>query len=242
MTPRSTNDDWETLGREDPLWAVFVIPGARGGGWDLDAFLATGRDEVNRSMARLADLTPGTGREHVLDFGCGVGRLSVALADHFDRVTGVDAAPAMLERARDLAPDHCTFVLNQEPDLAFLTGRSVDVAYSSLVLQHLPRPRALAYLRELIRVTRPDGCVVVQVATRPDWSPKGIVYRFAPGALISWAQRRLLGYPAPMLMTALPDRLVRATVAEAGGNVLAAERDDSYGGHWHCIRYYVQPG
>lgn len=242
MRARSTTDDWETLGREDPLWAVFVTPGARGGGWDVDAFLATGRAEVDRVLSRLAILSPATGRAHVLDFGCGVGRLSHALAGHFDRVTGVDAAPAMLEQARQIAGERCTFVLNQAPDLSFLADGSVDVAYSSLVLQHLPRQQALGYLRELVRVTRGDGCVIVQVAARPDWSLKGMMFRFAPRPLISWAQRRLLGYPAPMLMTPLPDRLVRATVAAAGAFVLAAEQDDSYGGHWRCVRYYVRPG
>ena len=42
------NDDWETLGREDPLWAVYVAPGTRDGGWELDDFLSTGRSEVER--------------------------------------------------------------------------------------------------------------------------------------------------------------------------------------------------
>ena len=242
MRPRSTTSDWETLGREDPLWAVFVTPGARGGRWDLKAFLATGRAEVNHALDRLADLSPSTGRTHVLDFGCGVGRLSLALADHFERVTGVDAAAAMLERAKEITGDRCTFVLNQAADLSFMKDGTVDVAYSSLVLQHLPRDHALGYLREMLRVTRSDGCVVVQVADRPDWSVKGVIYRFAPRPLISWAQRRLFGYPAPMLMTPLPDRLVRTTVAAAGGSVLAAEPDESYGGHWRCVRYYLRPG
>jgi SAM-dependent methyltransferase len=242
MRGRSTTDDWETLGRADPLWAVFVTPGARGGGWDLDAFLATGRAEVKRVLGRMTELSPETGRDHVLDFGCGVGRLSVALADHFDRVTGVDAAPAMLDQARQIAGGRCTFVLNKAPDVSFLPDGSVDVAYSSLVLQHLPRDQALAYLRDLVRVTRADGCVVVQVAERPDWSLKGMTFRFAPRPVISWAQRQLLGYPAPMLMTSLSDRLVRATVADAGASVLAAEPDESYGGHWRCTRYYVHPG
>jgi SAM-dependent methyltransferase len=242
MAPYSTDKDWETLAREDPLWAIYVKPGTRGGKWDLDTFLATGRTEVEHVLGRLERLSPGFRRAEAIDFGCGVGRLSLALADHFDQVTGIDAAPTMVEKARELAGDRCTFVLNQSLDLAGFGTDSVDVAYSSLVLQHLPREHALGYLRELMRVTRPDGCAIVQVANRPDWSPKGIVFRFAPRAVINWGQRTLLGYPAAMLMTRLPDRVVRRTVTESGGTVLAAEKDASYGGHWHHMRYYIRPG
>ena len=237
----STDRDWEILGRTDPLWAVYVTPGAKRGGWDLEEFLATGRDEIDRTLDRLQSLEPAVPRGRALDFGCGVGRLSRALAHHFDEVVGVDAAPAMLARARQLAGDRCRFVLNQATDLAVIDSDSVDVAYSSLVLQHLPRDLALAYLTELIRVTRPDGCVIAQVASRPDWSIKGIVFRIAPRWLISWAQRRLLDYPAPMLMTSLPDRKVRSAVASVGATVLAAEEDTSYGGHWRCVRYFIKP-
>lgn len=238
---RSTDDDWETLGRADPLWAVYVAPGTERGGWDIDAFLATGRAEIDRVLARLDSLAPSVPRGRVLDFGCGVGRLSLALAAHFDEVVGIDVSPAMLKRAREMAGERCTFVLNQSDDLASVGTDTMDVSYSSLVMQHLPRARALGYLGELIRVTRPGGCIIVQVASRPDWSLKGMIFRFAPTRLISWGQRRLLGYPAPMLMTALSDRTMRRTVGKAGATILAAEEDVSYGGHWRYVRYFIRP-
>ncbi len=236
-----TDEDWETLGREDPLWAVYVAPGTRDGGWNLEDFLSTGRSEVDRVLSRVQELAPAAGREWALDFGCGVGRLSLALSTHFARVTGVDASPSMLARAREIAGHRCEFVLNRAADLAQFGDASVDLAYSSLVLQHLPRDQALLYVRELLRVTRSGGCVVIQVASRPDWSAKGMTFRFAPTRLIGWAQRRLLHYPAPMLMTALPDPVVRAAVGAAGGSVLAVEADPSNGGHWHYTRYYLGP-
>lgn len=39
-------------------------------------------------------------RKHALDFGCGVGRLTQALAAHFDEVTGVDISPSMIKLAK----------------------------------------------------------------------------------------------------------------------------------------------
>jgi SAM-dependent methyltransferase len=238
---RSTDDAWETLGRLDPLWAVYVTEGAERGGWDVDEFLATGKAEVDRVLARLDALAPSVPRGRALDFGCGVGRLSAALAAHFEEVLGVDVAPAMLAKARELVGDRCTFALNRSTDLAIFETDSVDVSYSSLVLQHLPREQALRYLSELIRVTRPDGCLIVQVASRPHWSPKGVIFRVAPPPVVSWGQRRLLGYPAPMLMTPLRPRTMHRAVVRAGGTILASDLDTTYGGHWKCVRYFIKP-
>ncbi|MBJ7451214.1 MAG: hypothetical protein JHC71_03900, partial [Blastococcus sp.] len=46
MSFEQVRNDWITLGSEDPLWAVLVADGTRGGRWDTDAFLRLGRDDV----------------------------------------------------------------------------------------------------------------------------------------------------------------------------------------------------
>src|SRR5689334_18240011 len=106
--------DWTRLAERDPLWAVYVAPGTRGGRWDVERFFALGREDVAAAMAWLARLGLPTRFERVLDFGCGVGRLSQALAEHAAEVVGVDVAPPMIERARELDPEgRCEFVLNE---------------------------------------------------------------------------------------------------------------------------------
>ena len=241
--------DWSRLGAEDPLWAVYVAPDTRGGRWDVDEFFALGRREVDGVFAQIARLGLNPGRRLALDFGCGVGRLSAALADHVDQVIGVDIAQSMLTTARDLGRggDRVRYVLNTAPDLAFVESGSVDVVYSSLVLQHLPADLARGYLAEFARVLAPDGVAAFQVASRPTRSVKGLVFRLAPWPVIAWAQRRLLGYPAPMRMTPLSRDDVETAIAVAGAGpqdrpglaVVAAIEDDSYGGHWHYTRYLV---
>jgi SAM-dependent methyltransferase len=235
--------DWERLARSDPLWAVYVAPGKRRGGWDREEFLATGRREVDRVVHRARALAPQLGSTVALDFGCGAGRLSAALRRHFDHVVGVDASPSMLATARDLVGDdpRLRLVQNAAPHLGAVRTGSVDLAYSSLVLQHLPRPAALRFLAELLRITKPDGCVAVQVVSRPDWSVRGVAARVLPARVVGVVQRRLLGYPAAMLMTALPPATVVAQVERVGGRVLGVEEDRSYGSHWHATRWYMQP-
>ena len=234
-------DDWTRLGAEDPLWAVYVAPGTRGGRWNVDEFFALGNEEVTRALGELDRLQLSPGRNVAVDFGCGVGRLSAALAKHFAEVVGVDIAPPMLEQARrlDRSDGRCRFVLNEADNLAFLPDRSVDLVYSSLVLQHMPAELAARYLREFARVLADDGVAIFQVASRPTRSLKGLVFRFAPWPAIRWAQRRLLRYPAPMRMSGLSRSAIEAALAPTTARIVGVVGDDSYGGHWHYERYYV---
>lgn len=234
-------DDWTRLGKEDPLWAVYVAPGTKGGKWDVDAFFELGRREVDSVMAELEKLGLHPGSTRALDFGCGVGRLSQALAHHVDEVIGVDIAPSMLEKARELdrSGGRVRFVLNEAADLSIVESGTVDIVYSSLVLQHMEPKFAHSYLREFARVLAPGGVAVFQVASRPTLSLKGLVFRLAPWPLLRWAQRKILRYPAPMRMSAMTTDDVRSAISGTGARLVAAIDDDSYGGHWHYTRYFV---
>lgn len=234
--------DWTRLGAEDPLWAVLLLPGKRGGRWDVDEFFETGRVDVDHTVAWLARLGLPTRFGRVLDFGCGVGRLSQALAERADEVVGVDVAHTMLDTARSLdrSDGRCRFVLNETPDLRRFPDAHFDLVYSVLVLQHLPRPSVDAYLAEFLRVLRPGGLAVVQLATAPQRTLKGLVWRVVPFRLIAAAQRWVLRYPAPMRMTAVPRRDLAALVAAAGCEIVDSMPDPTYTEDWWCTRYVLR--
>jgi SAM-dependent methyltransferase len=231
---------WTALGEADPLWAVLVSPEHRNGRWDVRRFLETGRTETAAVLQQLAELGLPAARTDALDFGCGAGRLSQALAAHFDSVIGLDISEPMLVKARELdVAGLVDFRRNDQPNLATFDDEAFDLVMSSLVLQHLPAELAGGYLTEMLRVCRPGGAVVVQVASRPNWSPKGILFRFAPRPLLRFAQHRLLHYPAPMDMNALSPADVHALARAAGARIVEQVAEPMYGGHWHYTRYYL---
>ncbi|MEP6852419.1 MAG: methyltransferase domain-containing protein [bacterium] len=235
--------DWTRLGEHDPMWAVLVSPGRRHHRWSPEEFFATGRDEVDAVLARghVLGLEPELGT--ALDFGCGVGRLTQALAGCVKRVVGFDvSAPMLAEARRHDVTGRCQFLLDDGRGLARFPDGSFDIAYSSLVLQHIPPPDNQRVLGELIRVLRPGGALFVQVASRPTSSAKGLLFAHAPRAALRAAQRHVLRYPAPMEMHALDRATVESVVADAGGRVRAAVDDEMYGGHWVYTRYFVDKG
>jgi ubiquinone/menaquinone biosynthesis C-methylase UbiE len=232
--------DWTALGTADPLWAVCVDPDKRAGRWDIAEFLASGQAEVTDALAELDRLGCCYGRQSALDFGCGVGRLTAALSDHFAAVTGVDIAEPMLAYAKSLQADHphCRFLLNDRPDLSIFPDDSFDLVYSSLVLQHLPPRLAESYLAEFVRVARPGGAIVIVVPEANLRTPGGLVYAHAPQPLIRWLQRRVFGFPAPMYMHTVPAERVRAVVESSGARLLASiSRGRS--GHWWMSALYI---
>lgn len=156
---RRLYDDW---GASDALWAILPFTGKRGNRWTVAEFFQTGVREIEGLLATIHALGLPLRRRTALDFGCGVGRLSQALAQHFDAVWGVDIAPSMIERARayNRYGSRCRYVLNNEDDLAVLADTTFDLVYSNITLQHLEPRYATAYIAEFLRVAARPGLVV----------------------------------------------------------------------------------
>lgn len=233
--------DWTTLGSEDPLWAVCVDADRRRGRWEIGEFMASGEAEIAAALERLDQLGMCPARTAALDFGCGVGRLTAALRGYFDSVTGVDISGSMLARAKDLLAGQpgCTFIHNASPDLRVFPDASFDLVYSSLVLQHMPRALAVAYLTEFVRVVRPGGAVVIVVPEAHKPTLGGAVYALAPRCVIGLVQRKIFGYPAPMQMTTLPARLVRPVVERGGARLVASDARSGVGQHWLMKCHFI---
>ena len=98
----------------------------------------------------------------VLDLACGGGLIVCALAPHVQHATGIDLTPAMLARARALAAEKgITNVTWREGDIRALPwpDATFSIVVTRFSLHHLADP--LAAVREMARVCRPGGRVVV---------------------------------------------------------------------------------
>jgi ubiquinone/menaquinone biosynthesis C-methylase UbiE len=141
-----------------------------GRNWDALYSSPDVRAHYNEVVAWIAHAAPAGGR--LLDIGCGTGRHAVPLALGGFDVVGVDFAPGMLARAAGRAAQHRAELDLRQVDvrsgLPFPDG-SFDAALCSYVLQTIDNPVAL--LREVRRVLKPDGALLVEVPTRrPTWA------------------------------------------------------------------------
>jgi ubiquinone/menaquinone biosynthesis C-methylase UbiE len=99
-----------------------------------------------------------------LDLGCGNGRHAEVLADHAERVVGVDASTGLLAEAADRAAERGFDADLVAGDAAAIPLRTdtVDLATYVATIHHLrPRERRLDSLDELARVLAPGGRALV---------------------------------------------------------------------------------
>ncbi len=158
---------WETFARKD---AAFYIAGRT---FDLDdaaeagRFFETGRNTAAWLFKQVGDDLPGTGLG--IEIGCGVGRLLLPMAEHFDRVIGVDVSPTMLTRLMD----NCRRfgIENAEPMTADDTWDirdSADFVYSWIVFQHVEDLTTIkTTIRRASTALKPGGVALFQFDTRP---------------------------------------------------------------------------
>jgi SAM-dependent methyltransferase len=217
-------------------------PAKKGNRWNVDEFLASGRLEIEQVMAYLEKLGLAPKRGRALDFGCGVGRLSQALGDHFSQVVGVDIAPNMVEQARRLNRhgDRVEYLVNSVADLSQLESGSFDFAYSSMVLQHMHPHLQERYIAELLRVLAVDGVLVFQVIhpTRP-LEPRVLLKSAIPLRLLEAYRRYRYGDAPRFDLWSIPAREVRALARASAASIVdvwSPGAGRTYSSFRYCIR------
>jgi SAM-dependent methyltransferase len=195
--------DWERLGETDPYFAVLTAPQYHGELSELDrkAFFASGEAHVAQVLAIVRDrLDPTFAPERALDFGCGVGRIVIPLAERCREVTGVDVSPAMLAEARkncgSVGAENVQLLLSDDR-LSAITG-VFDFVHSYIVLQHIPVSRGEKIVGALVNRLAANGVGVFHATYEraPVTSLRRLVYwarTQIPGG--QWAFNIVRGHP-----------------------------------------------
>jgi SAM-dependent methyltransferase len=155
---------WNEFGRTDPMWAI-LTDGPGGNRWGADAFFAAGLPTVDYVLRRAGELGLPAERRRALDFGCGLGRLTQALAHHFEHVDGVDIAATMIDGAREhnRHGERVAYHVNTASDLSLFADDSFDFVFTYVVLQHIHPRYTLRYLLEFLRILKPGGLLAFQL-------------------------------------------------------------------------------
>lgn len=157
--------NFESLAVEDPLWTVLSDNSKRGGKWDPEEFYQSGEGAIAHLESRLQELDIFLKGEKVLDFGCGVGRLTFPLAKRFKEAIGVDISESMIATANKNLHrgKNCRFILNTKDSLQFQKTESLDFVYSDIVFQHIAPRYSKRYFCEISRTLKPGGYFAFQL-------------------------------------------------------------------------------
>ena len=170
--------------------------------------LFTGAADVmrRRALKPIAEWINGRNQRELLglDVGCGTGRLLAFLHDAWPgiRWTGIDLSPPYLSEARRLIgrTARVKLIEGAAEKLPF-EDKSLDLVVSSFLFHELPTDVRIAALKEMARVLKPDGLVVVvdsmQKGDMPSWDGLLDLFphyfhepyyaEYATGSLDAWA-------------------------------------------------------
>lgn len=216
---------WNRRARQDPFH--FVDNRQIRGRPDLASFWQAGEQALDRLLGDLG--IELTGEENVVEIGCGVGRLTRALARRVRSVDALDISDTMLAHARQYNAElhNVEWLHGDGRTLAPLPDGAYDACISFVVFQHLPNPElTYGYVREIGRVLAPGGWAAFQVSTdlRLHQRPQGL------GRVRHALTRRIYHHPA-WWGSAVELPALREVAARAG-----LEIDEvRYEGSWFCL-------
>jgi SAM-dependent methyltransferase len=159
-------DFWDDRAREDAFYFVDNRQPYRH--TDEQRFWAEGERDLDTLLGTLGLAVAPT--DHVLDVGCGVGRLTRVLAARAAHVTALDVSPEMLTLAQEHNPslENVEWVLGDGETLTGIEDASMDAVVSHVVLQHIPSAKVqLGYVTEFARVLKPGGWAAFGLSTDP---------------------------------------------------------------------------
>lgn len=122
------------------------------------------RDFHTKTLAKL-HINP-TKDDSILDFGCGVGRLSEYLAPHAKKIIGVDLSEEMLIVARKNSKNqNVEYKIIDELDL--IKEDIFDKIFAFWVLGHIEDKILSRYIEKFYKMLKKDGNMFIFEQTRP---------------------------------------------------------------------------
>lgn len=101
--------------------------------------------------------------DHVLDFGCGIGRLTQPISEQCKEISGVDISGDMIGHATNYCTNENIIFkqLNNEEGDGLIEG-AYNKAFSFIVLQHTSKPKAFRILYNMFKSLKVGGKLLVQ--------------------------------------------------------------------------------
>ena len=214
---------WQHLGEQEPYWSVLTSPK-----FQMSRIGSTGDEFYRSGQACLSTIEaffarsgqPIANVKSVLEFGCGVGRETIALASRFTQVVGVDVSPAHLALAQRAVARHrrsnveCVRLTSIG---AIATLPRCDLVYSVIALQHNPPPVMQEALSLLFDRMPAGGYALFQLPT------------FWKGYSFSWREQLARSGSLSMEKHVLPQAAIYALMRRHGVNLLEVHEDRAVG-------------
>ncbi len=166
--------EWEKVGKSEPYWGVLTFEKYKRKNLTFASrqeFFRSGEEYVKQLFETISlhfdnNFHPSLG----IDFGCGVGRITIPLSKRCKEVIGIDVATSMIEEAKR----NCLFFnvtnvhFGNDPSKI---KQKADFVVTALVLQHIETEKGMQLFSSLIDLLNPMGIACIEVPFSFKMSP-----------------------------------------------------------------------
>lgn len=237
MKLSETKKNWEKYAKKNPMWSILTY--APKTGWTKKAFFKTGEEEIKLMLKLLKDNNLSVKFKTALDFGCGIGRVSRALGEYFEKVVGIDISAKMIDEANRLNKNrNITYLKNDSDNLGQFKKNSIDLIYSNIVLQHINPEYSKKYIKEFLRIIKNDGLVVFQIPHRANFLGffkkifQKIIYHL--NKTVFFKRDALV-----MEMNCISQEEIKHFVESNSARILLIHKDNMAGRYYESYTYFV---
>jgi ubiquinone/menaquinone biosynthesis C-methylase UbiE len=248
MNLLATKNKWNILAQKDPLWSVLTWDDKKNHNWEANDFYKTGEDEVLSILNEAKNYGINISYNKALDFGCGAGRITSALARNFEFVFGVDISSEMISYAvNNKKLNNASYLLNEKDDLNIFQDNTFDFIISLITLQHIEEKYIKKYIVEFLRTLKPGGVLIFQLPSHPRATRdsfikkvKYLIKTILPYRLISRYIENKTKNKLFLDMHGIGANKIRKILSSNGAVLVATADDDKAGDEWISYRYFVQ--
>ena len=162
---------WNHYGKTEPHWSVLTnhkyTPSEINK--NIKQFYQSGEIDIKYFESILQKHNHTLTDKIILDFGCGVGRLTKACLQYSNEVYGIDISESHLEIAKKNASQAKYFSCNSSTKLPQLPNNP-EVIISFMVLQHIPTRLMKQQIISLLNILKSKGVAVLQIPFKIDSS------------------------------------------------------------------------
>lgn len=228
---------WDRISKEDPFWVILTNKEKKGK-WKEDEFFETGKKEIDNLFIFLKKNRIKIKSERALDFGCGAGRLTIALTKYFKKVEGIDISDVMINLAKRHSAHlkNIKYKVNKEDNLRIYKEDWFSFIYSNLVLQHIKKKVSMNYISEFLRILKPKGIVIFQIPSKRVRRRYRDIFKKI--GFIRWLYEKCYRTPFPMYCIS-KEEIVK-TITKKGGKVVKIIQENKESNDFENYLYIIR--
>jgi SAM-dependent methyltransferase len=158
-------NSWNTYGKTEPFWGVITHNNFKQHNLnesELSKFYQSGKNTIDKLEKILNQHQSTFENKLVLDFGCGVGRLTKPCLEICKKIYGLDISQSYLDIAKKTVPNGEFFLVDDFNKLPNLPSNP-DIIYSMITLQHNRPVLMKLYLFLLLKSLNKDGIALLHI-------------------------------------------------------------------------------